>query len=337
MRSEVGRRAESSSELPRWVALAAAVGLFLVWSNSFIAVSYLLGGEGRSAQLDWVSLTVARFLTAGLVCAAYCVIFRWRESVELVRRHPVRLLVCGFLAVPLYNLALYYGQQHGVAAPIASLTTALLPLFVMLLSALFLAERLTARKLLGFAVAASGMALVATARTAEIELRYPLLLAITALAPLSWSFFTVLSKPLAGRSSPVVWSYLATAIGMLMILPFAPGEPWRDIVALDPSGWGALLYLALPCTVLGFAVWTWLLRHLPASAVGFTVFLNPPLTSASKMLLAVIAPAVFTFTVLPREWLGGLVTLVGMGVAVTARRRAIPPETAPNVAGGEHG
>ena len=29
------------------------------------------------------------------------------------------------LAVPGYNLALYYGQQHGVPAPVASLTTAL--------------------------------------------------------------------------------------------------------------------------------------------------------------------------------------------------------------------
>lgn len=316
--------------------MLAAAGLFLVWSNSFIAVSFLVGGEGRAAQLDWVSLTVARFLIAGLVCGGYCLVRRRRETAVLVRRYPVRLLVCGFLAVPLYNLALYYGQQHGVAAPIASLTTALLPLFVMLLSALFLAEPLTSRKLVGFAVAATGMAVIATARTAEIELGYPLLLGITALAPLSWSVFTVISKPLAGRSSPVVWSYLATAIGTSMILPLLPGDAWAEIRSLDAAGWTALLYLALPCTVLGFAVWTWLLRHLPASAVGFTVFLNPPLTSASKMVLAVIAPAIFTFTVLPREWLGGLVTLAGMAVAVSARRPAVRPETAPSVGGGEH-
>jgi drug/metabolite transporter (DMT)-like permease len=84
-----------------------------------------------------------------------------------------------------------------------------------------------------------------------------------------------------------------------------------------------VLYLALPCTVGGFALWTWLLRHLPASTVGFTVFLNPPLTTASKAVLAVLAPATFAFTITGREWLGGGLALGGLAVAlgrVGARR-----------------
>lgn len=329
--------ADAAPPLPRWVALAVAVGLFLVWSNSFIAVSFLLGREGVPAQLDWVGLAVARFVTAGLVCAAYCLVWRRAESLALLRRHPLRLLLCGFLAVPAYNFSLYYGQEHGVAAPIASLTTTLVPLFVMLLSVAFLGERLTAVKLAGFAVAFGGMLLVATARSVDIELRYPLVLAITALAPASWSVYTVVSKPVAGRASPVVWSYLATALGMLMVLPWLPGSTWTSWSRLDGWGWVALLYLALPCTVLGFALWTWLLRHLPASAVGFTVFMNPPLTSASKLLLAAAAPAVFTFTVLPREGIGGLVTLAGMGLALSARRRPAEERVVSRSGEGAHG
>ena len=42
-------------------------------------------------------------------------------------------------------------------APIASLTTTLVPLFVMMLAALTLGERLTARRMVGFGVAAVGM------------------------------------------------------------------------------------------------------------------------------------------------------------------------------------
>ena len=33
-------------------SLLAAVGLFLVWSNSFVAASFLLGGERSAARLD---------------------------------------------------------------------------------------------------------------------------------------------------------------------------------------------------------------------------------------------------------------------------------------------
>ena len=45
-----------------WVLASVALFLFLIWSNSFIAVSFLLGGEGTAARLDWVSLSLARFL-----------------------------------------------------------------------------------------------------------------------------------------------------------------------------------------------------------------------------------------------------------------------------------
>jgi drug/metabolite transporter (DMT)-like permease len=146
-----------------WVLIASALLLFGFWSNSFIAISFLLGRDGAAARFDWVGLTVARFLTAAVPCAIWCFAFRRAESVALLRAEWPRLLVCGFLAVPGYNFALYYGQQHGVPAPVASLTTALVPLFVMLLAAAFLGERLTTRRVIGFAVAAGGMVLISLA------------------------------------------------------------------------------------------------------------------------------------------------------------------------------
>ncbi len=305
-----------------WLPPALALLLFLIWSNSFIAIGYLVGSEAAEARFDWVSLTVARFVTAALFCGGYCLLFRLGESVAILRRHWRRLLLCGFLAVPLYNFSLYYAQQHGVEAPVASLTTALLPVFVMVLSVLFLGERFTTRRLLGLSIAVSGMVLVASARGESLEVTYPALLALTAVAPISWSIYSVVSKPLAGEISPVVWSYLAITVGALMVVPLIPVHTWPDVVALDGVGWFALLYLALPCTVLGFALWTWMLRHLPATVVGFTVFLNPPLTTLSKAAFALLLPATFAFAVQPREWLGGAIALVGMGIALTGVSKA---------------
>jgi drug/metabolite transporter (DMT)-like permease len=303
-----------------WFLALAALFLFGIWSNSFIAVGYLLGSDGATARLDFVSLTLARFLPAALLCGGYCLLFRRAESVAVVRRHAVRLLVCGFVAVPGYNLALCYGQQRGVPAPIASLTTTLVPLFVMTLAAIFLRERLTRRRLLGFLIAASGMAVVALADRPVVGTDYRWFVAVTALAPLSWSIYSVVSKPLAGRVSPLVWTYLATTAGSLMLLPLLAGRAVDRLAELDAIGWGATLYLSVPCTVLGYALWTWLLRHLPASTVGFTVFLNPPLTTTSKFVLSAAWPATFLFTIQIQEWIGGALTLLGMAIAVYAHR-----------------
>jgi drug/metabolite transporter (DMT)-like permease len=95
---------------------------------------------------------------------------------------------------------------------------------------------------------------------------------------------------------------------------------WRQWSRLDAWGWFAVLYLSVPCTVLGFALWTWLLKHLPASSVGFSVFLNPPLTLASKYVLATTVPATFVFATRPAEWLGGALALTGLALAVWPRR-----------------
>jgi drug/metabolite transporter (DMT)-like permease len=295
--------------------------LFAFWSNSFITISYLLGSEGVPRRFDWIGLTVARFLPAAAICALYSFGLRRTESLTIVRRYWRRLVLCGALAVPGYNFPLYLAQQRGVPAPIASLTTALVPLFVLILATLFLGERPSRRGLGGFAVAFVGMLVVSLAKRGEGGSPYPLLIALTALAPLSWSIYSVLSKPLAGRVSPILWTYLATTAGGLMVLPLLPGYALESWKRLDAPGWLALAYLTLPCTVMGFALWTWLLRHLPASSVGFTVFLNPPMTTLSKYILAATLPATFVFTITGSEWLGGALALLGLTIALMPGRR----------------
>ena len=85
------------------------------------------------------------------------------------------------------------------------------------------------------------------------------------------------------------------------------GSPACDMggpmLALDATGWTAVLYLSVLCPLLGYWIWTWLLRHLPASTLGFTVFFNPPLTTTSKMLLSLLFPAVFIWPRRVRMWM----------------------------------
>lgn len=300
-----------------------ALALFLVWSNSFLAIGYLLGGEQATARFDWLSLTVARFVPVGLLCLGICLAVWPREAIRLARTRWRRLLLCGTFTVPMYSFALYWGQQHGIPAPIASLETALAPLFLMLLSALFLGERLSKRKIAGFVVALVGLTLIARAKDAGAGGSYAGLVAITAVAPLGWAVYSAVTKPIAHEVPPVLWAYLCLAFGgvpLVLLLPFTGGP---ELVRLDAPGWVALLYLIGPCTVFGNAAWGWLMKHLPASSVGFTIFLNPPLTTLSKAILSVALPAVFVFRIVPLEWAGGAVVLLGMAIALWPR--AVPP------------
>jgi O-acetylserine/cysteine efflux transporter len=312
-----------------WPFFAAALGLFIVWSNSFVAASFLLGREHGRAQLDFLSLTVSRFAIIGPLCLAWSFLFRREVSVALLRRFPVRLPIAGLLSVPVYNLALFAGQQHGIPVPVASLTTALTPLFVMLLAAGFLGERLSARKGAAFLVAVSGLLIIAFSRGGARDIAaYPALIALTALAPLSWSIYSILSQPVVRFAEPLDWTFLSIGLGSLPLVALAPFKGGREMLALDRGGWGALLYLALLCSLGGYAVWSWLLKHLPASSVGFFTFLNPPLSALSKLTLVALFPAVFVWHLSGMELAGGALALAGLAIAVWPRRAGARPSPA---------
>lgn len=295
--------------------MTATILLFLVWSNSFVAMSYLLGREAARPRLDWLTLTTGRFAPVTLLAALYCFGLRRAESFALLRKHGPRLAACGLLAAPLYGFALYWAMQQGVPAPVASLITALAPMFLLILGATLHGERVTKRRAAGFVISLAGLLLISRAR-GSLAGASALPVAVACLAPLCWSLLSTLSKPASREVPPFLWTCLYLVLGGLPLLVALPWAGGREVLALDPTGWAALLYLSLACSLLGFAVWAWLVKHLKVSTAGLTVFLNPPLTLASKALLAALFPAAFTFGVLPGEIAGGAVVLAGLAVAL---------------------
>jgi len=51
------------------------------------------------------------------------------------------------------------------------------------------------------------------------------------------------------------------------------------------------------------------------------VFLNPPLTTTSKLLLSLLLPTLFLWQMNLLEWLGGGLALVGLALAVWPQER----------------
>jgi drug/metabolite transporter (DMT)-like permease len=313
---------EPRSGVSRLLVFGATLVLFLVWSNTFLAFEVLLAPARGPAPMGWFDLVVARFVPVTVVCGVWCLAFRRRQSVAVLRRHPGRLVVCGLLVGLGYGCFMYYGISRRVSGPVASLLTTLSPLYLMLLGALLFGERIGRRQVAGLLLGFSGVVLVATAK--EDQGVRALDVAVLALAQVCWSVYSVLTKPMMREVPTLLWTYLVLVVGgvpLLLLAPFAGGPA---MLSLDATGWALLLYLALGATVLGNALWSWLLRHLPASTTGLTIFLNPPLTTASKWILASAFPLSFTFAIESQEWLGGALAMTGVALAVLERRRVRP-------------
>lgn len=232
-------------------------------------------------RLDPLELVVVRFLPVALCCLAWFALLPGARQAArgILMERPGLVLLLGLLNVWGYNLAFGAGHQR-VPAGTGSLITALNPVLTFAIAAVVRLERATVRKALGLAVALAGIyGVVVYGAGRAVEPAYLRDALLLAGAPMSWALYTVLSKPLLARHSPVHLSLLIVGLAALPTLPIAIGLPalHAKVALWGPERHAAALFLAIFCTLIGFWLWYEGLRRLPASTAAAFVFLNPPL------------------------------------------------------------
>lgn len=253
----------------RGLLYVALIATTLVWGGSFVAIKQAL------RYLSPLELILMRFVPASL---AFALLILWRERTvpaRLLREQWRSLCLMGLFGVAAYHLALNTGERM-IPAGTASLIVAVNPAFIVVLSTLFLRERVTWIQILGLSMAFLGLFIVVRyASGGELDLTYLRGVLITLIAPLSWAVYTVVSRPVAMRYSPLAVTGMGTATGTAVmlfaarpaLLDAAMGMPW--------DGWASVAFLALVCTVGGVTVWVTALQQLEAASVGVFIYLVP--------------------------------------------------------------
>jgi len=254
-----------------WRGLAHAVLLLtlLVWSFSFLAAARLRQSVGLVDSL------VARFLPVVLGAG---LLLLWRRPLRLPRSSWWKIALMAAFGVPAYNVAFFHGLKS-VPTGTAALIIALNPAFTAVLARVVLGEEFGPRKTLGLLLALVGVYVVIRFGTDKpVDWPYLSSALLLALAPLSWALYTVIGRRMPAAADALDTTYALLFVGGLPLVAFATPGLVNTLVA-DPGALVAALYLALPCTLFGYAAWIWALKRLPAGEVAAFVFLNPPLAT----------------------------------------------------------
>jgi O-acetylserine/cysteine efflux transporter len=154
------------------------------------------------------------------------------------------------------------------------------------LATAFLGERPAAFQLLGAIVAFLGIAAIAFNVGGDLT---ALGLLFVLLAAVSWGVGNIIAKGFKGINvlALVVWGSLV-AVPPLLLLSLALEGPDRIVASLQNMSWlsvGAIAYLVYPTTLLGYAVWSWLMSRYPAASVAPLTLLVPVVGMASSALV----------------------------------------------------
>jgi drug/metabolite transporter (DMT)-like permease len=261
---------------PRLGALLAIV----FWGVSFVATKSVVAE---------ISPTTLVFSRAGLGSLLLCGILALRRQPVLPPRDALAsLALMGFVGVALHQLL----QAHALRLTSAVSTgwlIGLIPVWSALLAALLLRERLGPRRIAGLAAGFAGAVLVVTRGDLGAGvLALPstrgdlLVLAST----LNWAIYTVLGHGTIRRLGPTRATAGAMLLGWLMLAPlFLADEGWSDYARLSPAGWGALLFLGIAASGLGYLFWYGAIERVEISRVAALLYLEPLVTLAAAVAL----------------------------------------------------
>lgn len=241
----------------------------LIWGLAFVATRWALDDFSPS------QLTALRFLIAAAPALALArPRLPWRTLV------PVGLtLFLGQFLLQFFGIAL--GTPPGLAAVVVQTQA----LFTILFAALALGERPSRREWTGTALAFAGLALIALTVGRDLTMAG---LVLCGLSAASWGAGNVLVKrlPPVDTLSLMVWLSVIPPLPALA-LSLALDGPAALGTALTASSWlgrGAVLYIGVIATVLGYAIWGALLRRYPAAIVTPFALLIPFVAAGASSL-----------------------------------------------------
>lgn len=269
----------------------------------------IFGRLAYAAGLSTFTILFLRFtLAAGLMLALLA------ARREPMPRGPVLARLAGMGALGYVGQAFsYLTALNYASAGLVALLLYLYPVFVAVLAALFLRERLTPAKLLALALAVGG-----TALTVSPEGGQPLGIALAIGAAAIYSIYIivgtgVMQQVSALQSSAVIFAAAGLSAGGLMLVE---GPRWPVTLL----GWGAIAAIVVVATVLPVATFLAGLKRIGPTNAAMLSTLEPVVT-------VLLAAWLFGESLAPAALLGG--GLILLAVLVVTRGEMMRPPAVP--------
>ncbi len=261
----------ASQEHPsRFAVIVAFALVYLLWGSTYLAIDIAV------ESIPPALMCAVRFSIAGVVMLVVCALMKRRVW------YPARqIALAGIVGVLLLmggNLTLSWAEltvPSGLAAMIISVT----PLWFLVLDSLLLGHhRISAQGKAGLALGIVGLLVLfwpelqVTSEMGRREL-------FSCISLLGGSFLWALGSVLSKRWQSGMDIFSATAWQMTVagaasfLLAFVVGD-FPQVIWTSRS-LGAVLYLVVCGSWIGYTAYIWLLKHVPTSKVSTYAYVNP--------------------------------------------------------------
>jgi drug/metabolite transporter (DMT)-like permease len=292
----------------RFTAWAVLLATLVLWSGNWIVAravrDAISPGVATASRLLIVVLILAPFAGRGLAA-----------KLRLLSRRDWRVLCLLGFAGGGIHLSLQWLGLHYTTATSATLYLSTAPIFILLLAAPVLGERIAARQWLGVAVSFVGVALIGM-RGELSRLLFNVGDFCALLSMALWGSYTVLLRLRRDALDMPEYLIMICLLGLVFMAPWVIAEFLSGVtLRLNAPGAAAVLYSAIGSLLLAYAGWSYVVRRLGAARAGVTMHLMPAISVGLAAVFLGERPYWFHFAG---------VALILSGVALASMRTRAP-------------
>ncbi|MFO0974736.1 MAG: drug/metabolite exporter YedA, partial [Phycisphaerae bacterium] len=287
-----------------WRIVVAFAAIYVIWGSTYLAIRIGIG------SVPPFVLASVRFLVAGAMLYVFA---RWRGAARPTAVQWRSTAIIGGLLLLCGNGGVVWSETR-VSSGIAALLVAVVPLWMALFDWIVPGgQRPTRRGVAGLLVGLAGVVILVSQQSTRATERVDLLgAAALVFASMAWSAGSVYARvaPLPRSAELTTAMEMLCGGGLLAINAAATGQwsavHWR---AVTPASLGALVYLIIFGSIIGFSAYIWLLRVTTPARVATYAYVNPvvamllgcllagePLTARTLVAAGVIISAVVLIT-----------------------------------------
>lgn len=246
------------------LAISGLIILTIIWSYSWIVMKRVTPWIGA---FDFTAIRCA----CGTLVLFIVLLLRGRGMKPTPFGYTLAIAVlqtCGMIGLAQWALV------SGGAGKVAILTYTM-PFWVVIVSALFLGERMRRMQYAAIALAAVGLVLVLQPWQLDFSSMQSALLAIA--SGISWGASAIVAKRMYARHPKIdllaltSWQMLYATIVMSAVALLVP----QPAIRWEPTVIFALGYSAVLATALAWSLWLFVLRNLPASIASLSTLAVP--------------------------------------------------------------
>jgi drug/metabolite transporter (DMT)-like permease len=304
---------------------ARAPSIALIWAG--ILVLYFVWGStylGIRVAIDTIPPFVmagVRFVIAGSVLLGWSALREGRSLVWPTAREWRDTAIVGALLL-LGGMGLVSWGEQTVPSGIAALMVAMMPVWVAVLSWVFLRERLAPAAIVGIVVGIVGVGILVGPEGAPAENSDPTGVLALILSPISWaigSLYSANRARLPSRPLVATGGQMLTGGILLSLVGLGTGE-WAAFrpASVSIDSLVALAYLTVVGSLLAFTTYAWLLRVAPLPFIATYAYVNP-------VVAVILGTIILDEPLSPRTLVAGAVIVFAVALIITARGRMRAP------------